>query len=143
MQIPAQITLVNAYFYLDGGTIDLRAVGSDGVKHSIQLNQRAFGDSYTNPGRLVFNGELVEVRSDTELQIIQLLKAAEFDHAVRPGDREGQGTISENAFVLSDDIKQLRDSSPQQNLLRFRNEIVAFVESEEYVRIATEGLPKN
>lgn len=145
MKIPSQINIVESSFFLDGGTVILNAVADDGAKHSIRLNQRAFAPQFgfnSNPGRLYFDDELVEVRSDHEAQIVQLLKDALVTFS--PSEREPSinPPMSKNALILGDDIRQVLESSPLENLQRFRDEIVSFVESDEYVRIATHGLSK-
>ncbi|MEM7316609.1 MAG: hypothetical protein AAF497_26045, partial [Planctomycetota bacterium] len=76
MKLPARITLTDWGYALDGGSITLEAVTETGERCSIRLNQRVF-DSYENPGRLLFDNELVEVRSSEEQRIVELLAAAE------------------------------------------------------------------
>jgi hypothetical protein len=142
MQLPTQITIVNSCFFLDGGTVILHAITTDGAKCEIQLNQRVFAEFYANPGRLYFNQELVEVRSADESRIVQLLKDATVKATVREPTPTDNPPISKNALILGDDIREVLESTPEENLRRFRDQIVAFVESDEYVQIATHGLPK-
>jgi len=141
LDIPAQITIVDSSFFLDGGTVALHAITDDGLKCSIQLNQRVFSDFYADPGRLFFNGERIDVRSDKESQIVRLLKTASIESVIKEPPPNSSPPISKNALILGDDIRQFFESSPQSNLERFRNQIVEFIESDEYVRIATCGLP--
>jgi len=140
VEIPSQITIVDSSFFLDGGTVVLHAVAVDGTKCSIQLNQRVFSEFYADPGRLFFNSERIEVRSDKESRIVHLLKTASIESAGKEPSADVGPPISKNALILGDDIREFFESSPQSNLERFRNQIEAFIESEEYVRIATCGL---
>ena len=120
----------------------LCAIADDGEEHSIRLNQRVFSDFYPNPGCLYFNDERVDVRSEEESRIVQVLKTASIESAIPESLQSRNAPISKDALILSDDIRQFLKSSPQDNLRRFRDEIVAFIESDEYVEIATNGLPK-
>lgn len=140
MNLPESITIVDASFMLDGGTTTLHAVSASGEEVRVRLNQRVF-DSYGDPGRLYFNGELVEVRSDEEAAIVHLLRNATITSKDDP-PTSPENTISKNSIILGDDIRKVIENSPDQNLLDFRDAIVSFVESEEYVQIAKHGLPK-
>ncbi|MCA8992888.1 MAG: hypothetical protein KDA88_12945 [Planctomycetaceae bacterium] len=141
MNIPQSITLTEAEFWFDGGTISLHAVTETGDECRIRLNQRMF-DTYANPGRLCFNDRPVDIRSKAESEIVDLLKLA----SVVPREAPQKLTderISPNAIILGDDIKDVVNSSPGENLLRHRDRIVAYVESDEYVQIAKNGVPKS
>jgi hypothetical protein len=143
VKIPSQINIVDSSFFLDGGTLILQTVAGDGANHAIRLNQRIFAPQLgfnANPGRLYFDDELVEVRSDIEAQIVQLLKDALVIIFPEECSSGNNPPMSKNALILGDDIRQVLESSPLENLQRFRNEIVEFVESDEYVRIATRGI---
>ena len=139
MQLPDSITITDSAYWLDGGTTTLQGRTNTGDEFSIQLNQRVFDDGGADPGRLLFNEKLVDVRSDTESQILDLLKNATIEIADREPMPENQ--TSKNALILGDDIKQVMDNSPEENLRRFRDDIIAYVESEQYVSIATNGVP--
>jgi hypothetical protein len=141
MQLPAHITIINSSFMLDGGTVVLHAITNDGAECSIRLNQHAFTEFYANPGRLYFNEELVEVRFADELRIVQLLKSADIKAPVNELSPTNL-PVAKKALHLGSDIRQVLESTPTENLRRFRDQIVAYIESEEYVRIATHGLPK-
>ena len=139
MLIPSKLTLVESSFWLDGGSITLHAVTDSGEKCRVHLCQRSL--AATGAGWLYFNEERVEVRSDEETKIVELLRAApiELKREERPSSSEPP--ISKNAMILSEDIKEFFESTPEQNLRKFRDEIVRFVESDEYVVIAKNGLP--
>lgn len=138
MHLPNSITITDSAYLLDGGTTTLQGRTNAGEDFSVQLNQRVF-DSYANPGRLSFNGKLVDVRSDEESQILQLLRNAAIEMPENEPQPENQ--ISKNALILGDDIKQVLENTPEENLRQFRDEIIAYVESDQYVEIATNGIP--
>jgi len=139
VQIPSKITLVESSFWLDGGSVTLHAVTESGEKCRVHLCQRCFPGS--DAGRLYFNGERVEVRSDDERGIVALLRAAPIVLKREPRAPSSEPPISKNAMILSEDIKEVLESTPEQNLRRFRDDIVRFLESDEYVDIAKNGLP--
>ncbi len=140
LKIPSSITLTESEYWLDGGTMVLCAITETGDECHIQLNQREF-DTYIDPGRLYFNGRPVAVRSDDELQIVNLLKnamvAPEINQPASPDDR-----VSDKAVTLGDDIKELMSLSPEENLRKIRDDMIAFVESDEYIHIAKNGIAK-
>lgn len=140
MQLPESLTLTNTAYWLDGGTMTILGHTETGDKCQIRLNQKVF-DSYSHPGRLFFDKTLIEVRSNVEAVIIELLRSAAIQVS-EPEPVASKNQISKNALILSDDIKEVIDNSPEENLRKFRDEIIAFVESDEYVALATNGLPK-
>ena len=140
MKFPKAITVIDASYLLDGGTMTLYALTDSGLKCQIRLNQRAF-DSYPDPGRLYFNDQLIDIRSDDESTILELLKTASIiskDRLSSPSENR----ISKKALILGDDIKEVLENSPEDNLRKFRDNIITFVESDEYVHIAEHGPPK-
>jgi len=141
VQIPNEITLVESSYWLDGGSITLHGVTESGSECRIHLTQRCFPNS-GNEGRLYFNDELVDVRCNDELRIVELLRSAPIATKHREPTSSDEPPISKNALILSEDIRDFFASEPEQNLRRFRDEIVKFVESDEYVEIAKSGLPK-
>ena len=138
MKLPSSITITDSAYWLDGGTTTLQGRTNAGEDCSIQLNQRVF-DAYADPGRLLFNGNLVDVRSDKESQILDLLKNATIE--IAKSERQAENKISKNALILGDDIKKVLENTPEENLRQFRDEIIAYVESDQYVEIATNGIP--
>ena len=130
------IALVSWGYALDGGTMTLFARTDSDDDCAIALNQRVDG-TYPNPGRLFFNGRMIEVRSADESAIIGLLKSASVE-PVEPPDA-GEDDLS-NALIIGDDIKHVLGNTIEENLNEFRDEIITFVESDEYVRMAEHGL---
>ena len=143
LRLPQSVTLTESSYLLDGGTTILQAKTESGRECRIRLNQRrsgGLGDPARLPGRLYVDGELVEVRSERESAVVELLKSASIAPEERP-PVPAENRISKNALVLGADIQQVLDSTPQENLRRLRDEVVAFVMSEEYVQIAEHGPP--
>jgi len=71
-----QLTITGCTAAADGGTVGLSATDKVGAKHRIQLNQHAFPRRDEAPGRLIFDGELVPLRSEMEVRVLSLLRAA-------------------------------------------------------------------
>ena len=135
--------MTESSYLLDGGTTILQARTESGRECRIRLNQRrsgGLGDPARLPGRLYVDGELVEIRSEYESAVVELLKSASIVPKERP-PAPPENRISKNALVLGADIQQVLDSTPEENLRRLRDEIVAFVTSDEYVHIAEHGPP--
>ena len=109
------IHIVEAHYWSDGGTTTFLVTTKSGTECSIRLNQYVF-NTYGHPGRLFFNKELVDVRSEHEAKIIELLSNATFG-------------------------PDYPDASPQQSMEHYRDKVVEYLESDEYVEIATNGLP--
>jgi hypothetical protein len=120
MQIPSKFWVTLGDTYLDGGTISLHAISDAGERCEIRLNQHTW-NAYENPGRLFFNDEIVEIRSDNETKIILLLEKAVFDSRVTEDNRLGLG---------KDGVKRLV------------KEVITFVKSAEYIDIAKNGVPE-
>ena len=90
------------------------------------------------PGRLHFNENLIEVRSLQEQSLLSLLKSAEVRHF--PEDDSSNKPIepSPNRLVLGDDLKEIFNQTPEENLHSMLKKVIAFVESDEYVKFAEE-----
>ena len=143
------ITLVAWELTLDGGTSTLGAVTDDGYLCSIRLNQHVLAgefplDAAVSPGRLFFEDSLIEVRSLQEKRLIDLLQSA----TIALVELEDPRRLAQTVPVDFDTIKALAVEDvtlaveDDDNLLdRSRDEIVAFVLSDEYVDIARNGLP--
>ena len=135
--LPDSITLVDSNYWLDGGSTTLHAVSESDKKHLIHLNQRMIPGS-KNPGRLLFDNALIQVRSDLETRIIQLLTSAKVDAEDGPPP-----TQSKNRLILGDDIKNVMENSPAANIEKFRRAIIEYLQSDEYLEIARTGVVAN
>lgn len=140
MTLPERLTLHNAAFSLDGGTTCLMGADPAGHEHAVALIQHAFPEGSPSwdsiPGRLYFDDVLVPLRSEQEAAVLALLKSAEVRYAVRaplPGESI---SLSPNALILGDDIREVLTRDPEDNIRALTAKVVAFVESDEYLLFA-------
>ena len=133
MELPGKLTINDALYAMDGGTTVLCATDECGVKRSVLLGQHRFPDARTlvPAGRLCFDGDLVPIRSEFESAVLDLLRDADIGHYTSP--QAGSGKLSPNAIILGDDIRQALESSPEENLRRYCESIVRFVESDDFL----------
>lgn len=141
--MPERLTVRNSTYLLDGGTTILRATDEAGRDHAVVLVQHAFPGASPSrdaiPGRLYFDGELVSIRSDLEMQVVRLLRTAAVRYmpAVDPESAYGERIqLSPMTLVLGDDIRRALSRGPEENLRAHLATIVRFVESDEYLRFA-------
>lgn len=129
MKIPARLTVHDSAYFLDGGTISLRAIDEVGKPRRIMLMQRYFPSP--GSGQLFLDDELVPMRSPQETELLGVLRTAEIRATPSPirGER-----LSENALILGDDIRAAMTRGPEENLRAFLAEVIAFVASEDYLR---------
>ena len=133
IQLPKAITLVESNYWLDGGSTTLHAVSESGRKHQIHLTQRLLPES-TNPGRLYFDHKLIAVRSNEETVIIELLRNANVDAAT-----ESPAPPKRKQLILSEDIKAVMENSPADNIESFREQIIKYLLSDDYLEMARMG----
>jgi hypothetical protein len=94
-----------------------------------------------NPGRLIFDGYLIPVRSNEETIVLELLRNAAIQ---LPKAQPAATQPLEHApkpIYLDDDISKVLNGPQSDSLSRHRNSIVAFVESDEYLDIYMNGAP--
>jgi hypothetical protein len=93
VKLPASLTIRNSAACGDGGTVALSAIDESNNAHSIVLIQHAFAKFDTPaaaiPGRLYFDGQIVDVRSTSESTLLDLLK----NEAKRVGEGERETTL--------------------------------------------------
>ena len=135
--LPESITLVESDYWLDGGSTTLHAVSESDTKHLIHLNQRMLPGT-KHPGRLLFDNTLVQVRSDVETRIIELLRSAKVD-----ADDSPPAAQPKNRLILGDDIKNVLENSPAANIEEFRRSFIEYLQSDEYLEIARTGVVAN
>jgi hypothetical protein len=141
MELPKHLVLRGTKFYLDGGTTRVVCTDEADQPHTVMLVQHAFarGNTFGVPGRLYFDGELVPVRSEAEAGLLDLLRTAEVRYTPPAGETAGERiTLSPNALILGDDIKQVLTRGPEDNIRGLRDTIVAFVASPQYESFAAE-----
>lgn len=140
-EFPSKLVLHSYRYMLDGGTTILTGTDEKGRQHAVMLVQTLSpeGSSFGVPGRLHFDGEPVPVRSDLESKVLILLVAAEVRYT-SPTDEEAGGgfKLSQNALILGDDIQQVLDRKPAENIRALRDQVVETVGSPSYVSFAAE-----
>lgn len=141
MGLPKKLVIHSSSYCLDGGTACLEATDEVGQPHVVMLVQSVFpgGNTYGIPGRFYLDGELVPLRTDQESQVLALLRAAEIRSTPPPAEQVGERiTLSPNALILGDNIKQHLTSGPEENIGSLRDRILEFVESPRYESFAAE-----
>jgi hypothetical protein len=130
--LPIRIVVRDCAMKLDGGTIGLIATDEAGRLVSITLPS-PFASSPIVAGRLYFDGGLVPMRSEREAQILKLLSEATVQTTQRaPADR------SSRMAIIGEDIKQFLAQTPEQNCRTFIHKIKECVQSDNYVKLATD-----
>lgn len=67
--------------WMDGGSVTIKCQNTSNEEFEIEFVQNVIWDWYEElrmPGRIYYNNELVEQRSDLEEEIIEMLSKAEF-----------------------------------------------------------------
>jgi hypothetical protein len=138
--LPAQLTIHDCAYRLDGGTISLAASDEAGNEHLIVLIQhRSTSPSEDEiPGRLYFDRQLVPMRSEMELELLGLLRASPCHPSPGEEERGEPIALSPNVGIFGEDIRQMLTRSPEDNLQALRTEVVSYVESEAYLAFAGE-----
>ena len=159
MEIPEKLTIVDGFYFTDGGSIVLIAEEPKSTRHQITLAQHRFlkiFDPKLLPGRLYFNHLMVPVRSEMEAKLIALMQVSEIVPVEPPesgkgprtgmspqergytGDKESS-TRDGPVVVVGDDLKEYyaKMSEGMEEVIHHLIEnLINFVQSREYVRIA-------
>jgi hypothetical protein len=136
MELPEIIAILETIHLLDGGTRLILAINPMGELCEIRLNQRV-DTSGTNPGRLFFNGQLIKVRSTDEARLLQLLKQTASKPVTFVVPMETEIRIWPHKIFRGDDINKFLRKPLSEKAREFCEQLVTFVESEEYVRGGT------
>jgi hypothetical protein len=118
---------------LDGGTILLSATDDTGRQVSIMLTTLLPGSSTRAAGRLYFDGDLVPMRSEREAGILKLVSEAKVEAPRLPPNRR-----TSRMAIIGNDIKEFFEQTPEENCKAFIRRIVESVQSENYLRLATD-----
>jgi hypothetical protein len=132
-ELPIRIIVRDCALTLDGGTIHLFATDEAGHQVSIMLATSLPGSSMRVAGRLYFDGSLVPMRSEQEARILKLLSQA----TVQVPRLPPSGRRSRMA-IIGEDIKEFLEQTPEENCRAFIRKIVESVQSESYLRFATD-----
>lgn len=112
-----EIVIEEVLFWMDGGTMTLKMKKEDSVFYEVEFVQKVFleksrrNDVKATPGSLRLDGKDVEIRSELEKKLLLEIKTAEFGPNI---------------------VKKERDSFKRTIL-----EAIEFVESEDYITVAT------
>lgn len=143
MEIPGKLTFVDGYYFTDGGSIVLIGEEPDKTRHQITLAQHRFLEIFDPkllPGRLYFNHLMVPVRSEMEAELIALVQASEIVPAERAEAERGEApSKSGPVVVVGDDLKEYYAKvvkGKEETIQHLVENLVKFVQSREYVRIA-------
>jgi hypothetical protein len=132
-ELPSRIVVRDCAMALDGGTIHLSATDETGRQVSILLATTLPSSSMRVAGRLYFDGDLVPMRSEREAGILKLLSEATVEAPRLPPTCR----TSRIAFI-GNDIKEFLEQTPEENCKAFVRRIVESVQSESYLRLATD-----
>ncbi len=143
MDIPEKITLVDGYYFTDGGSIVLIAETPDSNRRQITLGQHRILEYYDPnvlPGRLYWDSQLVPVRSELEADLIALLETSEIAPGEPPEpEKEAASSEAGPVVVVGDDLKEYyaKMAEGKRATIRYlRASLIKFVRSRKYVRIA-------
>ena len=128
MDVPQTALLTDGDARLPTDAMYLHGVTETGEHVSIQIRQSDIPD-LENAGRLYFNNQLVDLRSDAEAGVLALLNNAEIS------DQLDVERLSHRDF-LPGPIHGFR------GLDGIRRRIIEYLQSDQYVEIATNGVPK-
>jgi hypothetical protein len=143
MEIPEKLTIVDGFYFTDGGSIVLIAKEPNGTSHQITLVQSRFLEIYDPnllPGRLYFDHMMVPVRLEVEVKLIALLRASEIAPDESPESKTDEVSTRDGpVVVVGDDLKEYyaKIAEGKEEVIRhLRESLIIFVESRKYVRIA-------
>ena len=144
LNVPLEVSVLSGAFATDGGSISLLLSDRNGQEHNVLLSQHILPYRGTpgerEPGRLYFNGSLVDIRSEDELAIISILKNACIEPQT-PRKSCADPMNRQPGMVVGDDIKDYIsriEEGPEAALKHLVSRLAGYVESEEYVAFARE-----
>jgi ankyrin repeat protein len=132
-ELPTRIVVRECAMALDGGTIHLGATDEAGRQVSIMLATSLPSSSMRVAGRLYFDGGLVPMRSEREARILNLLLEATVEAPRLP-----PSVPTSRMVIIGADIKEFLEQTPEENCRAFIRKIVESVQSECYLRLATD-----
>ncbi len=89
MQLPETLELIDGAYAMDGGTISLSLEAPNGTRHQVLLTQHRLPPSpgQLPRGRLFLDRQAIDVRSQTECQLLLLLRNAPIRSAGAASER--------------------------------------------------------
>jgi hypothetical protein len=143
MEIPEKLTIIDGFYFTDGGSIVLIAEEPDSTHHQITLAQHRFLEIYDPnllPGRLYFNHLMVPVRSEMEAKLIALMQDNEIVPVEPPEPKKDEASTGDGpVVVVGDDLKEYYAKVGEgkgEVIQHLIENLINFVQSREYVRIA-------
>lgn len=143
MEFPEKLTIIDGFYFTDGGSIVLIAEDPDSIRHQITLAQHRFLEIFDPnllPGRLYFNHQMVPVRSELEAKLINLVQNSEIVPVEPPERGKGGASISDGPMmVVGDDLKEYYAKVAEgkgEAIQHLIENLIDFVQSRKYVRIA-------
>jgi hypothetical protein len=134
-----KLVLHTSQYCLDGGTTILKGIDESNRDREVMLVQSMFQEmrEFGIPGRLYLDGELVPVRSELESQVLAMLRASEI-RSIPTKKNEGKSiSVSPNALILSQDIKDVLTRGPEENIRALRDQVIEKVESPQYLTLTS------
>ena len=106
-----QAEIIDLYGWMDGGTVTVKLATTDSTVVEIAFVQKAnlvISERNPNPGRLLLNKNVVEIRSDLEARIIALLENAIYSDDPSHDNRDFRQCLKEAIdFVATDTYASL------------------------------------
>ena len=143
MEIPEKLTIVEGFYFTDGGSIVLIAEEPDSTRHQITLAQHRFLEIFDPnllPGRLYFNHLMVPIRSEMEAKLIALVQVSEIVPAEPPEQEKVESSTGDGpVVVVGDDLKEYYAKvaeGKEEAIQHLIENLINYVQSREYVRIA-------
>ena len=124
MFLPTYLILISAGGLLDGGTSWILAVDDSNEYCVVSRNQSMFPGT-DNPGRLFFNKQMINIRSEEERRIVSLLNDATIEN--------NRNIPVEHQNMFSSVDSQFVESS--------RKELVRYIGSDTYYDVSINGIP--
>ncbi|HEY8938162.1 MAG TPA: hypothetical protein VIM65_23230 [Cyclobacteriaceae bacterium] len=101
-----QAEIIDLYGWMDGGTVTVRLATTDHSVVEIEFTQKAnlqVTERNPNPGRLLLNKKVVDIRSDLEIEIITLLKNAIYSDDPSHDNKHFRESLNEAINFVSTD----------------------------------------
>ena len=142
MEIPGKFTIVDGFYFTDGGLIVLIAEEPNSTRHQITLAQHRFLEIFDPnllPGRLYFNHQMVPARSEDETKLIALMQTSEIVPVEPPEPEKSEASTEDGpVVVVGDDLKEYYAKvaeGKEEVIQHLIANLINFVQSREYVRI--------
>src|SRR5687768_12065715 len=131
VRVPDCLIVTGGAFALDGGSISLALMSSDGVSHSLELWQGGIKQNASAerpPGALVLNGQLLATRGPDETAVLAALREARIEPTATR--RKAKPHRAAGRAILGSDIQQVVDSvddGPAAMIRSLVERVIAFV----------------